>query len=167
MFISAGWAYFPLSGLVLVHGCSIPSLYRGGYDWPPDPPVPASASVIASDRGWDNDDPIRSALLVVDVGTMTTQQLVDSTRAALSEADGWHEQVPGEPLGTDVLCLVREGAAATEVVEIWRYEGTRVDEAPGRYLLARSAFYSAYGPPPHGGGMCGVSLGWAPTDMFR
>ena len=142
-------------------------LYRGGYDWPPDPPVPASAAVIASDRGWDNDDPMRSALLVVDVGTMTTQQLVESTRAALPEAEGWYEQDSREASDADVLCLVREGDAATEVVEIWRYEGTRVDQAPGRYLLARTAFYSAYGPPPHGGGMCGASLAWAPPDVFR
>jgi hypothetical protein len=108
---------------------------------------------------------MRSALLVVDVGRMTAQQLVDSTRAALPEDAGWYVQVSPEALDTDVLCLVREGDTATEVVEIWRYEGTRVDQAPGRYLLARSAFYSAYGPPPHGGGMCGSSLGWAPPGM--
>lgn len=133
------------------------------YAYPPDPLVPAGRTAVLSDRSWDDDDPIRITLLVLDAGQTPQADVVSAHRSAFPEAQGW----AAFPYDQSVVCLVRIDGDVVETVELWPYTGTRVPAHDGMYLAMRTRMYLRGGAPaapvPD---MCGHGLGWVSTDLF-
>lgn len=134
-------------------------LYGAGFDFPDAAPVPAGATVVATDTASDDDDPLRSRQQVLDLGTTTTQdELLAFYRDAYPVSEGWREV---ERSGPDQLCLVDdEDPDRTDVVEVVAWTGTRVPSAPTLRLVSVSRFER---PDPD---VCGLSLAWTSTDLF-
>lgn len=152
-----GWMVIGLSaGIVAAYVIAAVILYRTyavSLDYPQAPPVPPGSTVLAEGEGWDNDDPIRTRAVVVD--SADEQALLDFYRQAYPE-------LKDVAVTSQALCLVKQRADYTEVVDVWAYEGTRVPAQPGRYLVSSSR-YLGTGPGPKG--YCGHSGGWLPIDL--
>jgi len=137
-----------------VAGCSI---YGANFDYPSAAPVPAGASVVLTDKGWDDDDPIRSRVQVIDAGGTTVDGLRDFYRDAYPRSDGW---MTVDSEGQE-LCLVnRTNDDYTQVLDVTRYEGSRVTVQPDRHLVVVSRIEHAPRRP------CGVAAAWIPMNLL-
>lgn len=125
----------------LLSGC-VGSGYGASFDYPSPPPVPTGTSVVVEDTGADDDDPIRSRVLVLDTQTIADGELKDSYRDAYPRSDGW---APAQrPHGAD-LCLVnRTDDEFTQVLEVYPYAGSQVAGKPERRLVVLSRTEQAY-----------------------
>jgi hypothetical protein len=134
------------------------STYGAGFDYPEAAPVPETATVLAIDKGSDDDDPIRSRQQILDLGATTQADLLAFYRDAYPDSGGWKD---GKMRGDQQLCLVnKENPEYTEVVEVYKYGGTRVPVTPTRRLVTVSRIAH---PDAH---VCGFSLIWTNTDLF-
>jgi hypothetical protein len=138
-------------------GCS-ETLYGADFDYPEVAPVPAGVEVLASDKGWDDDDPLRSRQQILELGDMTQAELIEFYQAAYPASEGWTEAKADDP---EQLCLVnKENSGYTEVVEVYEYEGERVRPSPTRRLVTASRIER---PDAE---VCGSALAWINTDLF-
>ena len=146
----------PVAVVVMLPACQ--STYGATFDYPEAPPVPHGVTVLATDKGWDDDDPIRSRQQVVDLGAMAQADFLAFYRDAYPDSDGWTD---GKSLGDQQLCLVNKGDSDfTEVVEVYAYGGTRVPMTPARRLVTVSRIEH---PDTQ---VCDFSLGWVKTDLY-
>jgi hypothetical protein len=124
----AGLTAAPLA-LASLTGCTF---YGASFDYPDEAPIPDSATVVVTDKGWDDDDPMRSRQQVIDFRGSAPAALLDFYREAYPASEGWEE---AKVDGSAELCLVnRSNEDYTEVLEVFRYRGTRVRPTPGRHL---------------------------------
>lgn len=153
------WARLALlSVTVLALGACKP-IYGASFDFPEEAPVPPGVTVLATDTGSDQDDPLRSRQQVVDLGSTTQAELLASFRDAYPATEGWTD---GKVGGDRQLCLVnREDPEYTEVVEVYAYGGTRVPATPTRRLVIVTRMED---PDPR---VCGSALGWTNVDLFQ
>jgi hypothetical protein len=152
-----GAALIPL-GLATLLACA--PIYGASFGYPDDPPTPDSASSVLSDEGWDDDDPIRTRVRVVDSGAGDQQgaALLDFYRETFGPQDGWTEE---DPTGEQVLCLVNQSDERfTQVIDVFPYAGSRVDVRPGRYLVMNSRIEE-----PDTDDACGIATSWIPSDL--
>lgn len=136
--------------------------YGADFSYPDDLPVATMATAVLSDEGWDDDDPIRTRLQVVDVGDANGAVLTDFYRQSFRPSEGWIEQEPGTGSGANQsLCLVNNSSERyTEVVEVFAYTGGRVDVRKGRYLVMITRVQDDEGHP------CGVAFPWIAMDLY-
>lgn len=150
--------------LILLVGCG-PTFadYGANFNYPSGPAVPVGATTLVSDKGWDDDFPIRLRVKVLDLGKSSMASLVDFYRKAYPSADG-SAQLKVDRRNQE-LCLVRHtDKGYTEFVEVFRYTGVRVTPAPSRYLVSVSRLKNL----ERGGDArsCTMALGWIPSDLF-
>ncbi|MFE7227049.1 hypothetical protein ACFU7D_19800 [Nocardioides sp. NPDC057577] len=132
--------------------------YGAEFGYPEAAPVPDGVEVVATDKGWDDDDPLRSRQQVLELGDMAQADLIEFYQAAYPASEGWTE---GEASDPEQLCLVNDADPGyTEVVETYQYEGDRVRVSPTRRLVTVSRIKD---PDPE---VCGVALAWINVDLF-
>jgi hypothetical protein len=125
--------------------------------------VPESAKVVVTDKGWDDDDPIRLRVAVVDIGDSLAGTMLDFYRETYPGADGWKEQKV-DPKAQE-LCLVRKTHHRySEFVEVFPYSGSRVPAGPGLHLITISRLQSL--EPGGEEKTCGLAQGWIPSDVY-
>ena len=143
--------------LVTVAGCA--PLYGANFDYPDPLPLPQSVTAVLSDEGSDDDDPMRSRQQVVDSPNGSATTLAEFYRRSYPASDGWTEV---EPEGDQKLCLVNWSQDRyTELVEVFPYGGSRVEQRPGRYLAMISRFQDPGDAP------CGLALRWVDLDLMN
>ncbi len=136
-------------------GCSLS--YGADFDYPSNVPVPESATVLATDKGWDDDDPIRSRQRIIDVQDGSLPALLDFYRQTFNTSDGWTSV---EVVGDQKLCLVnRSDDHYTELLEVFTYSGIRVPDRPDRYLVMVSRLERVGDEP------CGLAQAYIPSDL--
>lgn len=146
----------PAALVIVLTGCQ--STYGASFDYPEAAPVPHGVSVVATDTGWDDDDPIRSRQQIVDLGATTQPDFLAFYRDAYPGSEGWTD---GKMRGDQQLCLVNKSDPDfTEVVEVYKYGGTRVPVTPARRLVTVSRIEH---PDPH---VCDFSLAWTSSDLY-
>lgn len=134
------------------------SSYGAQFSYPPEPKAPADISVAVRDRGWDDDDPMRIRVQVVDAPGVSQEQLAAAYGQGLTEADGWTAR---HPAGA-VLCLFNDTRPGyRQILEIWPYVGSRVEPRPGRYLVMNSRIL------PRWNRVCGEAGAWIPSDLVQ
>ena len=140
--------------------------YGADFGYPAAPPLPDSASVVVTDKGWDDDDPIRSKVQVVDTpgwptrtpAGPTSEQLLDFYRAQYPTSDGWRTEKVDR---VQELCLVnRTNPGYTQVLDIAPYSGRRVAVRPHRHLVVMSRIEAQPRRP------CGFAAIWLPSDLL-
>jgi hypothetical protein len=143
--------------LVTLVGCA--PLYGANFDFPDALPVQQSATVVLSDEGSDDDDPMRSRQQVIDVPADSAAALLTFYHQTFPATKGWTD----EPVhGDQELCLVnRSNDQYTEVVEVFSYTGSRVPVQPGRHLVMISRLQDTGDEDP-----CGLANAWVASDLF-
>jgi len=151
--VLAGVAAFALGGC-------IPFLdYGANFDYPAKLPVPASATEVLTDQGWDDDDPIRTQIQVLDFGDTSEDAIAAFYVNAFTAADGWAKS---DTASDEILCLVRtEESGYTEVIEVDNYTGSRVAPKPGRMLTMTSRIEEGYDD------YCDVAWDWVPGALIH
>lgn len=140
-------------------GCVGFDSYGASFDYPSAPAVPPRASLVASDTGADDDDPIRSRIQVIEGGNRQGDDLVDRYRRIYTPADGWKI---GRHQGWQEFCLVnREEDGYTQVLDVSAYDGSRVPTGSDRHLVVFSRIEQ---PPARA---CGFADAWVSTDLLR
>ena len=135
-------------------------IYGANFGYPSEVPVPASATVLATDTGSDDDDPIRSRQQVLEIQDGSLPALLDFYRQTFTTSDGWTSAKVGS--GQE-LCLVNQSDDRyTELLEVFPYSGARVEARPGRYLVMISRLEQGFGTKP-----CGEVTAWVPSDLLR
>lgn len=133
--------------------------YGADFGYPEAAPVPDGVEVLATDKGWDDDDPLRSRQQVLELGGMAQADLIEFYQAAYLASEGWTE---GEALDPEQLCLVNsEHSEYTEVIETYQYNGDQVPASPTRRLVVVSRIKN---PNPE---MCGSALPWISSGLYR
>lgn len=133
-------------------------MYGTNFDYPDTVPVPESATVLATDTGRDDDDPMRSRQQVIEIQENSLGELLDFYRQTYANSDGWKAQRVGRH---QELCLInRSDERFTELLEVFPYRGTRVDARPGRYLVMISRL-ERIGKSP-----CGEASSWISLDLL-
>lgn len=139
---------------VSVSGCGF---LGPGLDYPAELPVPPLASEVVSDTGSDDDEPMRSRQQVLDIPKTSGSELLTFYQGTFSEAQGWSTETG---LEGQLVCLSRQSEEGYfEFVEVFRYEGSRVDVRPDRYLAVASRFQD--------GTHCGGAMAWVPIDLIE
>lgn len=154
----AAAARLALAPLMLgaLFGCS--PMYGADFEYPSEVPVPESATVLATDKGWDDDDPMRSRQRVIDIRDGSLPALLDFYRQTFTTSDGWTSV---KVSSDQELCLVnRSDDRYTELLEVFPYSGARVEHRPGRYLVMTSRIEQVGRKP------CGVATAWIPSDLL-
>ena len=148
----------------ILTGCS--TGYGADFDYPAAPALPDGATVVVTDKGWDDDDPIRSKVQVVDTpgwptrkpAGPTPEQLLNFYRTRYPASDGWRTE---EVDRVQELCLVnRTTPGYTQVLDVTPYAGTRVSVRPTRHLVVMSRIEVQ---PRH---PCGFAGSWLPADLL-
>jgi hypothetical protein len=146
-------------------GCS--TGYGADFGYPAAPPLPDGASLVVTDKGWDDDDPIRLTVQVIDApgwptrkpAPSTPAQVLDFYRAQYPASGGWRTEKAGP---VHELCLVnRTNAGYTQVLDITPYLGSRVPARPHRHLVVVSRIEVQ---PRH---PCFFAAPWLPSDLLR
>lgn len=142
-------------------GCA--PLYGADFGYPAAPAVPHSASVVVTDKGSDDDNPMRARVKVVDIENSTLASFLDFYRTTYGSDQGWKQLKVDQQ--NEALCLVNHSNDRyTEFVEVFPYRGDRVDLRRGRYLVTISRFESI--KLGRDAKSCGLTLGWIPEDLF-
>jgi hypothetical protein len=132
--------------------------YGADFDYPSDVRVPNGASVVATDTGMDDDDPLRSRQQVVDLNGEGAATAVDFYQKTYTTSDGWEPVTPDDK--QQELCLVnRSDDRFTEVVEMFPYTGRRVEREPDRYLITISRLGNGGDAP------CGSAWAWTSPNL--
>jgi hypothetical protein len=148
---------------VFLAGCA--PLYGANFDYPSDPPIPPKAVSVASDFGWDDDDPLRARVQVLDLKSGSLKDLLDFYVDAFPTSRGW-TQVP--TADDQVLCLAnRSDERYTELVELFPYRGSRVDVGSDRYLAMISRFEQLQPDPLPDDDPCGLATAWVSMDLLE
>jgi hypothetical protein len=154
----AGLAAVTLGALA---GCA--PIYGANFDYPDEPAAPKTSNVLVQDKGWDDDDPMRARIKVIDVGKSSAAALDAFYRATYGPADGW-VQLAADQSYQD-LCLVRHSNSRyTEFVEVFPYTGSRVPTEPSRYLVMTSRLQHI--DPGGDANSCGLATAWIPVDLL-
>ena len=153
--------------MLALTGCDPGSGYGASFDYPNDPPVPPGATVVATAKGWDDDDPMRGREVVIDLGSAGPADLVELYRERFAPKSGWRQGRPdADTGGDDLLCLVSHAAAGfDEYVEIYPYDGSFASAGPHRYLARISRLYVMPEPGKRTDDRCGVAGVWFPLDL--
>lgn len=131
--------------------------YGADFGYPAAPPMPDDATVVVTDEGWDDDDPIRSNVQVLDAPGWSPEQMRDFYVQAYPAPD-WNALKVGR--GQE-LCLVnRTNNGYTQVLDVSSYSGTRVAVQPHRHLVVISRIEH---PPKR---PCGYADLWIPMDLL-
>jgi hypothetical protein len=142
----------------------MPTLYGADFDYPESPAERPGARTLVTDKGWDDDDPMRARVTVIDMGTEPRDGMLDFYRSTYGHEDGWRGQVVDARDGQE-LCLVRhtdDGYA--ELLEVFPYAGSRVDRGRGRHLVMLSRLGSL--DPGPDARSCGLATAWISTDLL-
>ena len=136
---------------------------RANFNYPAGPAVPVEATTLVSDKGWDDDFPIRLRVKVLDVGKSSMASLLGYYRTTYAPPDNWAE------LNVDrryqELCLVRHtDEGYSELVEVYRYTGARVTSRPNRYLISISRLKNLDAGSDEKS--CTLAQAWNPSDLF-
>lgn len=144
-------------------GCAMALTFVGcgflgfGPDYPMELPLPPSASEVVSDTGSDEDEPMRSRQQVLDIPNASASELLNFYQGIFPEARGWSTEATSEG---QMVCLSRESDEGYfEFVEVFPYEGSRVDVRPDRFLATASRFQDE--------SHCGSALAWVPLDLIE
>jgi hypothetical protein len=128
------------------------------FGYPAAPSLPDNATLIVTDNGWDDDDPIRSNVQVIDFPGPAPEQLLDFYRAEHPPSDGWKTMRVGP---VQELCLVRRtNNGYTQVLDVTPYAGARVAVQPDRHLVVMSRIEF---PPRR---PCRYAEAWIPSDLL-
>lgn len=135
-------------------GCGF---FASGPDYPAELPVPPSATKVVSDTGSDNDEPMRSRQQVLDMPGVDAHDLLAFYQDAFPETHGWSAKSVAEG---QLVCLSRQSEEGFfEFVEVFTYQGSRVDQRPDRFLSMASRFQD----PTE----CGSAFPWVPSDLIE
>lgn len=128
-----------------------------GFGYPEAAPVPAGAAVVATSEAWDNDDPVRGRVQVVQVPDSSWAAVQGAYESAYPASSGWQQRKSAYPQ----LCLVNTtDKNYDEVVDVAAYEGTRVKQDPRRYLVMVTRV-------ERGMGECGAAWCWVEVDLLK
>lgn len=143
-----------LAGAAVLYFAFVPQ-----FGYPDEAPVPGGATVLVTDAGWDDDDPMRSRHQVIDINDGSPSSLLDFYREAYPASAGWAPVRAGRE---QELCLVDRGDHRyTEVLEVFPYRGTRVEQGRGRYLVMISRLEPGFGNAP-----CDEATSWVASDLL-
>lgn len=140
--------------------------YGADFDYPNEPPVPPGATVIAKEKGWDDDDPMRGREVMIDIGSSRPAELVAFYRDRFPSTEGWLQGTPDPDVGGgDLLCLVgHSDEGYDEYVEIYPYHRHFESAGPDRYIASISRL-DAVDDGERAVDQCGLAAIWFPTDL--
>lgn len=150
-------------GLAWLTGCSVLE-YGANFDYPPEPPTPPGATVVASADGSDDDDPMRGRQVVLDIGNTSTTALVKFYGDRFPTAEGWAEGTALPDVGGGhLLCLVSQSHRDfDEYVEIYPHQGDDKSAGPHRYRVSISRLYVSPEWDERTVDRCGLAARWFP-----
>lgn len=126
-------------------------------DYPAELPVPPLASIVLSDTGFDDDEPMRSRQQVLDIPNASANDLLGFYQGMFPETRGWSAK---DTTDGQLVCLSRESDEGFyEFVELFTYEGSRIDTHPDRFLSTASRFQDPAD--------CSSALAWVPSDLIE
>jgi hypothetical protein len=139
--------------------------HGANFDYPNQPPVPTGASVVASTKGADDDDPMRGRQIVIDAGSAGPAEVVEFYRQEFPSASGWLPGTPDPDVGGgDLLRLVSHATQRfDEYVEIHPYVGATSEETH-RYAVSISRLHVVTDQGKRTVDRCGLAGIWFPTD---
>src|SRR6478735_5188576 len=96
--------------------------YGAAFGYPNEPPIPPGATIIASDTGQDDDDPIRSQIQVIDAQRSTAGELLAFYRAPYPESACWETVNPES--WQELRLVNRASDGYTQVLDVSDYGGS-------------------------------------------